>query len=396
MQSLRLTQLAIDRMNPPQTGRLEIRDLVVPGLQLRVSYSGLKSYSLVARYRDKTIRVSCGRHGVVTLAKARDVARKALADIDQGIDPRKERREARAPSDAIEDIVEDFIRLYRGRREKPITERTKQENARVLRDRFVPHFEGRSITTIKRIELIEFVESLVDETPALAHKAQIVLSTFFSWATDREVLDVSPAVRLQAAHKPKSRNRVLTDDEIKILWPAFQAQGNPFGPFYQMCLLTAARRAEVATMRWQDIDSGVWKLSNTKTGVPRDIPLSTTAQDILSGIPRQGEYVFTFSGHNPISGFSKAKKLVEADIDNWTTHDLRRTTATHMAKLKTSRIVVMAVLGHVDSSVTSIYDHHDYLEEKTHALQQWADKIARLTGDKPDNVESLAEVRAKA
>ena len=61
-----------------------------------------------------------------------------------------------------------------------------------------------------------------------------------------------------------------------------------------------------------------------------------------------------------------------------------------MAELKTPRIVVMKVLGHSDHSVTSIYDQHEYLEEKTFALQQWADKIERLTGGAPDNVVAIS------
>lgn len=403
----KLTQVGVNQIRPPMTGRDDYPDLVVPGLVLRVSHSGLKSYSLLTRHRGIVTRVNCGRHGkqeparenlpITKLVDARKRARDALAGIEQGIDPREEKRKAsEALPDAIESVVEDFVRLYKGRRKKAISERTKDENARVLRERLVPHFKGRSITTIKRRELIEFLEEMGEEAPALAHRTQALLATLFDWATDREILEISPAVRLRAANKPESRDRALKDAEIKLLWPVFEAQGNPFGPFFKMCLLTAARRTEVATMKWEDIDSGLWKLSNTKTGVPRDIPLSTTALDILSDIPRQGEYVFTSSGKKPISGFSKAKKAIElkSDVDPWTIHDLRRTAATHMAELKTPRIVVMAVLGHSDSTVTATYDRHDYLEEKTHALQMWADKIERLTGGAPSNVTSLAEVRA--
>ena len=70
MKSSRLTQVGVDKMKAPQTGRFEIRDLVVPGMRLRVSDTGLKSYSLITRYRGDQVRVPCGKHGAVTLAEA--------------------------------------------------------------------------------------------------------------------------------------------------------------------------------------------------------------------------------------------------------------------------------------------------------------------------------------
>ena len=399
----KLTQLGVNQFGPPETGRDIYPDTVLPGFQLRVSQSGLKSYSLLTRHGGKVIRVGCGKHGkeehgkvndpITTLAEAQETAREALRDIRRGVDPSGEKPEEIKNTDIVDDVVEDFLEKYKGRRERPLAERTKEENSRALRKRFVPYFEGRPIATIRRRELIEFLEEMAEATPGAAHRAQSVLSTFFDWCTDREILETNPAVRLRAARKPASRDRVLSDAEIEILWSGFGAAGYPYGSYLKMLLLTAARRSEVSTMRWDDIDGSMWKLSNTKTGAPRDVPLSTLALDILADIQRDGPYVFTFAGQEPITGFVNCKKAVKVDIVDWRFHDLRRTAATNLAELKIPRIVIMAVLGHSDGSVTSIYDRHDYVEEKTHALQMWADKIERLTGGALSNDTPIQEAR---
>ncbi len=103
------------------------------------------------------------------------------------------------------------------------------------------------------------------------------------------------------------------------------------------CLLTGARREEISQLRWSEIDGDCIKLegARTKTGVPHDIYLSAPARELLAGMPRIGEFVFTSTGNGPIQAWSQAKAKLDAEsgVTNWRIHDLRRTVATGMQKL---------------------------------------------------------------
>ncbi|MCZ6590378.1 MAG: integrase arm-type DNA-binding domain-containing protein [Alphaproteobacteria bacterium] len=256
----RLTQAGVDRMKSPKKGRIQKRDSIVPGLCVRVSETGLKSYSLITRLRGKQVRLPIGRHGVIKLTEARDKAREAMALIDKGIDPRVEwGRVKEASTDAIEEVVEDYIERYVEVHNRP---RSAVETNRALRKRIKPAWKGRSIRDITRRDIIDLLEDIAVESPATANRTKATISGLFNWCLDRGILDSSPAVRLKAPAPIVERERVLTDNEIKRLWPAFDKRGEPFGAYFKFLLLTGQRRMEVATMQWDhvDLDNALWTI----------------------------------------------------------------------------------------------------------------------------------------
>jgi integrase len=198
------------------------------------------------------------------------------------------------------------------------------------------------------------------------------------------------------------RERTLTADEIAAVWSGADTLGYPFGPYFQLALLTGQRRDEVARMRWSDLDleAKTWTLAAdaTKAGRSHVVPLAPIAVEILASLPRKtvnaggvikpSPHVFTTSGDVPVSGFSKSKPRLDQVIAKdregialapWTIHDLRRTAATEMGRLGVSRFIIGKVLNHADRSVTGIYDRHAYLQEKRKALEAWARYLADLT-----------------
>lgn len=140
------------------------------------------------------------------------------------------------------------------------------------------------------------------------------------------------------------------------------------------------------------------------------VPLSPLAMELLAEAKRifgnASEFVFTTRGKTAISGYSKAKAALDAavsaarkkaklkDIQPWTTHDLRRTAATEMARLGVSRFMIARVLNHADREVTGIYDRHSYLPETRHALETWARFLGDLINPPTAKVETLAKRRA--
>jgi integrase len=203
-------------------------------------------------------------------------------------------------------------------------------------------------------------------------------------------------------HKEKPRERSLNEGEIKAVWPAFQQQGWPFGPLGQLLLLTCQRRGEIAGLRWIDLDAGVLRLTGaaTKTGAMHMLPLSGAAVEILRALPRIGDSELVFpagriGSTNPVSGFSKALATVHrlSGTSNWTYHDLRRTAASHLARLGTAPHVVERILNHSGGSTMSViartYNTYSYQAEMRQALELWAAEVDRVVSGKGAEVVAL-------
>ncbi|WP_082382454.1 tyrosine-type recombinase/integrase [Blastomonas sp. AAP25] len=122
-----------------------------------------------------------------------------------------------------------------------------------------------------------------------------------------------------------------------------------------------------------------------KNGKPHVVPLSTFAQEALAEVPRflECDFVFTTTHRSPVSGFSKmVRRLSEGShISGWRLHDLRRTAASGMARLRVAPHVIERVLNHIAgtiSGVAAVYNRYGYDDEKTDALEQWGAHLAEL------------------
>ena len=169
------------------------------------------------------------------------------------------------------------------------------------------------------------------------------------------------------------------------MWQAVSALGYPFGPMYQLLILTGARLAEIAELRWSEIKDDTIELAGdrTKGGQEHTIPLSGAALDIIAGVPHFCPYLFSTNRKRPVSGFSKSKAALDkrAPIPEWRTHDLRRTMASGMQKLGVQERVIEAALGHSSASrngLLRVYQQHDFSIEKREALERWAGHVASV------------------
>ena len=166
------------------------------------------------------------------------------------------------------------------------------------------------------------------------------LRRMFNWAIERDLMEASPCAQVRAPSQETSRDRVLSDEELRLVLRAAEKLEAPFGPYLRMLALTLQRRNEVAGMRWCEIDwdQKIWVLPalRAKNGNEHIVPLSSSALQIIEALKETkiagAEFVFTTTGRSPVSGFSKVKKqldrLIEAErgepIAPWRFHDLRR------------------------------------------------------------------------
>jgi integrase len=203
-----------------------------------------------------------------------------------------------------------------------------------------------------------------------------------------------------------SRDRVLSDDELRRIWCAAERLGYPYGALVQLLMVSGQRRNEVAGMRWGELNGSLWTLdaTRTKNGRVHEVPLPTAAKAILASVPRirGSDYVLTTNGLSQVTGFASAKSKLDAavlalaqeraaerrqnaavEVASWRFHDLRRTTASGLARLGQPPHVIEAVLNHrsgVISGVSATYNRHDYRNEKLTALQVWGEHV---TSDAP-------------
>jgi integrase len=195
--------------------------------------------------------------------------------------------------------------------------------------------------------------------------------------------------------KERARTRIFSDDELRVIWKAAEANGS-FGAFVRLLLLTAQRRDKVASMRWEDIQNGVWVIpsENREKGNAKELALPQVAIDIINAQPRFAGNPFVFAGTGRVQrqNHTDAKAAFIAKLPQmpqWGLHDLRRTARSLMSRAGVRPDIAERVLGHAISGVAGTYDRHAYNEEKAHALKSLATLIEKIVNPPAGNVVSL-------
>lgn len=381
----------------PIEKRYEVRDPSLNGLYFIVQPSGVKSWALRYRFGGKTAKLTLGRWPRVGLAEARAAVGRAVSDLERGVDPSALKKASKAAQldallserDKVKTLIDQFDKRHL----------SGLKTGRVVRrelDRHVAVYWGdRDVQTISKRDVIDLLDKLADSGRVVtANRLRAYLNKFFNWCVERDIINQSPSLGVKPVANEKSRVRFLSDREIRCFWRACDDLGYPWGHLGKILLLTGQRLGEVAQMTDFELGDDTWHLPNvrTKNGRAHDVPLSGEVQEILSGIDRISgakKYVFTSNGNVPLQGFHKGRNYIasrmialsDEEIPHWTFHDLRRTAATGLARLGVPVRVTEAVLNHVSGSaggIVSVYQRHDYAEEKRQALSAWARHIREL------------------
>lgn len=367
----------------PEARRYEVHDLHCPGLSVRISPAGRKTFTTTYRHGVKQRRLTIGVYPRYSLAEAREKTMAALRQVDEGLDPQNRRR---APDLQVETVCRAFIEQY-----AKVRNRNWRETERVLEREFIPRCGQMEIGEVDRADVLEVMDAAI--TRGAGYQANRILATvrkLFNWCVGRGLLTVSPINGLPRPHKEQSRDRVLNDQEIKRVLTACRNEAYPFRHYVPLLLATAQRRAETAAMRWDevDFDAATWVIpaENAKNGKPHVVPLSDFSIRILKDVPRfaNSPYVFTTTRRSPISGFTKALKRISdaSDTTGWRFHDLRRTATTGMARAGIAPHVVEKILNHISgtiSGVAAVYNRYAYDAEKGEALEKWGEFLAGLS-----------------
>ncbi|MEP0324578.1 tyrosine-type recombinase/integrase [Bauldia litoralis] len=422
MPKKKITDATLKNLKAAPAGkRDEIMDLVVSGFGVRVNDRGRATFILKTRYpgtpiNSKTgypnpVRRALGEYPAMSLEAARAKASQWLELIKQGRDPKDVERDAREAEQAdransFEAVSRQFVSRYLQPKNRSWKESARQLGLKptdeggltIIPGGLVEKWAGRKISDIRKSEVIAVLDGIVDRgKPIMANRVLAVLRKMFNWAVSRSVIDTSPCTGIQAPAAEVSRDRVLTDDELKAVWCAADDLGYPFGPLVQLLILTGQRRDEVAGMTWDelDIENRTWKLprGRVKNDNGHEVPLSEEAIAVLEEVPRVkgSSFVFSTTGRTAVSGFTRAKDRLDiaSGVPEWRLHDLRRTATTGMARLGIAVHVAEAVLNHKSGTirgVAAVYNRHTYAEEKRNALDVWGRFVSTLVNGAPTNV----------
>jgi integrase len=401
-------------------------------------------------------------YGPRTLGAAREKARRWKQLLELGKDPaaeeeRIERENQRRQENTFETVAEDYIRhVVIGPDENRPKQRKGPEVGRAIRSVFVRLWGKRPITEISRYDVLAAIEGVRDfgtermlasygikekrreerqkrkrgvrqrgPAPVQARNFLAYLKTLFSWAIERGTygLETSPCDHVRGktiTGERNSRDRILSDTELAALWRAAGRIGYPYGPLYQLLILSGLRLNEAAdAVRPEfDFENRLWvipaarmKGRNSKAR-PHAVPLTKDILAILEKLPRfkKGDCLFSTSfGKKPVWVNDKVKKRLDGrmlhtlralarmrgdepdnlKLEPWTNHDLRRTLRSGLSKLRVDADVAEAVLAHVKSGIVGVYDRYDLLEEKRQALELWGAHVRLIVTPPPENVVPL-------
>lgn len=398
---------------------LEVRDTACDGLRLRVLPTGKMTWSVVYRVagagltekgqpkKGPPTRFTLGSSEV----KYNDARKRALEIMElasQGVDYAAQHKAKASGRSArsVEALIDRFIDEYAKRKGREDLARNWLKKPELSK------WHGRDLAEITRAD----IHLVLDRVAVERGKAAVIemrkhLSKLFHWAIDRELIQSNPITRLDRDEVYVERERVLSMDELRLIWDACgddddnDELGYPFGPMYRMLILTGQRRAEIGEMEraWrkevkldmndaETVPAVIVPPSKHKSRRGHTFYLSPPAVAILDSLEgRGGKFVFSSTlGKTPVSGYSKGKARLDRilakraaaaaakrgeeppqPMDHWTPHDIRRSVATRMAEMGIPGEHIEHVLGHSMEKLRRTYNKHTYATEVREAMLRW-------------------------
>jgi integrase len=365
------------------------------GLAVRVPPSGMKTWDLAYRIRGtgKMRRLSLGRTTDVSLERARERANELTSAARGGRDLIAEEDEARAAA-ASRITVEKLIDLYLRRRvvgrlrtAKGIESRLKRSLAPVLK---------RCAADISRRDIRELLDAVADGgSEREAGKRLQIVGAMFRWGLSEDIVAADPTAGLKGYDSGTPRDRVLTVEEIETLWRWLDSGSlsTDAADILRLELLTGARCGEISGLRAEEIDQDKWlwtlPAARSKNGRQRVTPIVGLAREILGQrlsdvdtgplfVARTGAVLS--SAH--IGNYLLSRRTT-LPIAVFTSHDLRRTTASMMVEMGVPLDLVAAVVGHEAGgkdtrALVRHYVRTDLLERKAHALLSWDERLKAI------------------
>ncbi len=389
-QAIELTAGAIERLScPADKQQAFLRDTKAPGLRVRVTNTGHKSFVFETKLNRQTIRRTIGDVRAWTIEQARSEARRLAVLIDEGVNPAEQERQqqaereaTRAAAAAAAATVGEGWAAYLAERREHWGERHYLDHVAMARPGGEPVKRGKGIIQPGPLAVFmpqelraltpEAVESWAAREaktrPTQARLALRLLRAFLAWCkTDARfnaaVSDTNPATSRKAREKlgkAKPKTDALLKEQLPAWFAAVRALPAAPAAYLQCLLLTGARPGELLGLRWDDLNVQ-WRgltlrdKAESKGGDDgtRQIPLTSYVHHLLAGLPRRNEWVFASTTKpSPIATprWPHVDACRVAGIEGLTLHGLRRSFGSLSEWLELPAGVVAQIQGHKPSA----------------------------------------------
>lgn len=373
------------------------------GMGARVTPAGKVVFQLRFRYQGKAARMDLGSYPAMSLKEARDEAIKRRGQLEQGYDPRVQKRVEQA-SIATAHTNETLVREWYERYCEP----NKVGAADILRSfelHVFPKIGSLPADETGLRQWMDLLERLAEQKPRIAERVLANMKQVHKWGVRRGLIDNQPIAAISAktdlyVNRMRESGRALSDEEIRIAWHAMERSRMPRRSqiFVKLVLLYGCRPGEL--MRAEkgefDLKEGVWTIpperhkTGRKTGRALKRPIIDEVAPLISEAIRLSHSdMLLFSAESsdkpmhqsstlsyPKNIMRVAEKQLGYPMQHWSMYDLRKTARTNWSTLAEPHVCEL-MLGHVLPGVWQVYDRHDYLEEQAEAYRKW---YARVMG----------------
>lgn len=378
----KLTIRFVDQVKPSARDKI-FWDAEVTGFGLKVTPKGKRTFVLFYRAADRTQRKpSIGDYPVLKPEQARDIARDMLTEVRKGNDPSLVRQMKRSSQEegTVEKIFDDYLSF-----KKKQGRRSVRQIEQIFRHDILPAFGRRKAEQVTRRDVTKLLGAIEQRSTSVASAVRRQLSAFYTWAIphlpDEAVNPVTGASRPPAA---KARDRVLSQEELRLLWAVLENEKDPWRTALRLLILTGQRVQEVLSADWSEFDLGarVWTIpgERAKNGKAHIVPLSVPALQLIEALQGRNGRLFPI-GTGPTSRAAARIRAAMSGVPAWRWHDLRRTMVTNLQRLGVRWEVTEAIQNHISGSragIAGVYQRHDWAEEKRDALERWAEELERV------------------
>lgn len=395
-ESRRLTKTVVDRATYQGKGlkaHCILWDLDLAGFGLRIYPSGTKAFLVVYRIGTRKRRVILGRYGQLTVAEARQAARKALLAATEGRDLADEREKARQ-GETVADLSARYLEVHLPKKKAS----SQRHDRRMIRSYVIPKLGRLKVADVKREDMAKLHHSL-RATPYEANRLMALCSKLFNLAEQWGLRpDGSNPTHHVQRFREQRRQRFLSGEELVRVGDALrEAAARSSAPAsailaLRLLILTGARLSEILTLRWSsvDLENGLLHLPDSKTG-PKVLPIAAPVLALLAEAPRlEGNpYVCPGekAGHHFV-GLPRVWRRIQrrAGLQNVRLHDLRHSHASAAAGLGTPLQIIGALLGHSGPQTTARYAHLADFPVRAAAHQVSNHIAAALNGERAGEV----------
>jgi integrase len=389
----RLTEGFVDRLRPKETSFLTW-DTHTRGLAVRIEPTGSKSWMVYYRHGSKVRWYRIGGATSIELKDARKLTSRILFQVAEGKDPQAERKADRT-SGTFEELAIRYVEYAKTKN------KSWQQADNLVRKHLLPRWANTRAACVTRGD-VKAAKAAIG-SPTVANQTMAAASRIFSWAIAEEVGNVTlNPVKGVSRNETTSRERVLSDEELKQFWAEFEASDLIRGRALMFLLLTGQRHGEVRHMRSEHVTrDGWWEMPGkavpalgwpgTKNKMTHRVWLPSPAQKILAELDASG-LIFAGSRAKPITELERimGKICQKLGVERATPHDLRRTHGSAITALGFGRDAMNRIQNHKEGGIASVYDRHQYAEENMRIMNAVASKFITIIDGRPaENVVSL-------